>query len=269
MAPPRNEGASPAMPQAARTAPAPPASDADERPARTPPDLAALEEQKRAFLRLISHELRTPLNSILGFSEILSAELYGPLGAAQYKEYAGIIGDSGRKLLRLINQVLEIGRLEGIRLDLRPEPLEPAFDDAIATTAADFAECGVRPRVIAAGPLPLVLADPWALRTVLTHLLQNAALFSPSGGEVRLSAKPGAAHVDVFVEDDGEGVDPADLPRLLRPFEQGENALVRRSDGAGLGLTICETTCRAMGARLLLRSEPGKGVSARVRLKTA
>src|SRR3569833_4298131 len=141
------------MPSAARPLKAQHAPDDADGAPRKP---ATLEEQKKAFLRLVSHELRTPLNSILGFSEILSAELYGPLGAAQYKEYAGIIGDSGRKLLRLINQVLEIGRLEGIRLDLRPEPLEPAFADAIATTAADIAECGVRPRVIAAGPLPLV-----------------------------------------------------------------------------------------------------------------
>src|SRR5258708_2168449 len=97
----------------------------------------AVEDQKRAFLRLVSHELRTPLNSILGFSEILSAELYGPLGAPQYKEYAEIIRGSGKKLLRLVNQVLEIGRLEGLELDVRPEALEPAIDDAIASAAAD------------------------------------------------------------------------------------------------------------------------------------
>jgi signal transduction histidine kinase len=76
-------------------------------------------------------------------------------------------------------------------------------------------------------------------------------------------------HVDVYVEDDGEGVDPAELPRLMRPFEQGENALVRRVEGAGLGLPICDLTCRAMGARLQLVTAPGKGMSARVRLKTA
>jgi signal transduction histidine kinase len=92
---------------------------------------AALEDQKRAFLRLVSHELRTPLNSILGFSEILAAELYGPLGAPQYKEYAEIIRGSGKKLLQLINQVLEIGRLEGLKMDVRPEPLETAFEDTV------------------------------------------------------------------------------------------------------------------------------------------
>jgi signal transduction histidine kinase len=257
------------MPPAAQPATAPPAPDGAERAPRTPAGVAALEEQKLAFLRLVSHELRTPLNSILGFSEILAAELYGPLGAPQYKEYAEIIGASGKKLLKLVNQVLEIGRLEGLKLDARPEPLEPAFDDAIAGAAADFAGRGVRPRIVSHGALPLVLADPWGLRTVLTHLLQNAAQFSPDDGEVRLRAEVVDGHVDVWVEDDGEGVDPADLPRLMRPFEQGENAPARRAQGAGLGLTICESTCRAMGARLLLVSAPGKGMNARVRLKIA
>jgi signal transduction histidine kinase len=116
---------------------------------------------------------------------------------------------------------------------------------------------------------PLVLADPWGLRTVLTHLVQNAAMFAPDDGEVRLRVETVDGHVDVFVEDDGEGVEPDDLPRLMRPFEQGENALVRRAEGAGLGLPICELTCRAMGARLLLTSAPGKGMTARVRLRIA
>lgn len=254
------------MPAAAPSADAPPAAAADRRPRRK--TASAIEEQKHAFLRLVSHELRTPLNSILGFSEILSAELYGPLGAPQYKEYAEIIRGSGKKLLKLVNQVLEIGRLEGLELDVRPEAVEPALDDAIAGAAGDFTR-GVRPVVAEHAELPLVLADPWGLRTVFTHLLQNAAMFAPDGGEVRVRTELRDGHLCVFVEDDGEGVDPADLARLMRPFEQGQNALVRRVEGAGLGLPICELTCRAMGARLRLTSAPGKGMSARVRLKIA
>jgi signal transduction histidine kinase len=257
------------MPAAAKvpdpTSAAIPIADARPRKAHGP---LAIEEQKRAFLRLVSHELRTPLNSILGFSEILAAELYGPLGSPQYKEYAEIIQGSGKKLLKLVNQVLEIGRLEGLELDLRPEPLEPAIHDAIAGAAADFTR-GVAPVVAGADGLPLVLADPWGLRTVLTHLLQNAAMFAPDNGEVRIRAQAGKAHVDIFIEDDGEGVDPADLPRLMMPFEQGQNALIRRVEGAGLGLPICELTCRAMGADLALTSAPGQGLSARVRFKRA
>jgi signal transduction histidine kinase len=252
------------MPAAAQPATASTAAVSEDRPRAKASK--ALEEQKRAFLRLVSHELRTPLNSILGFSEILSAELYGPLGAPQYKEYAEIIRGSGKKLLKLVNQVLEIGRLEGLELDVRPEAVDPALDDAVTSTSADFGR-GVRPRILKHGDLPMVLADPWGLRTVLTHLLQNAAMFAPDDGEVRLRAESHGGYVDIFVEDDGEGVDPADLPRLMRPFEQGQNALVRRVEGGGLGLPICELTCRAMGARLQLTSAPGKGMSARVRLK--
>jgi signal transduction histidine kinase len=256
------------MPAAAKPAKARPAPVADDRSRRRSGGISVLEAQKHAFLRLVSHELRTPLNSILGFSELLSVELYGPLGAPQYKEYAEIIRGSGKKLLKLVNQVLEIGRLEGLELDISPEAIEPALDDAVAGAAADFTR-GVRTVIAECGDLPMVLADPWGLRTVLTHLLQNAAMFAPDAGEVRLRAEAHGAYVDIFVEDDGEGVDPADLPRLMQPFEQGENALVRRVEGAGLGLPICELTCRAMGARLRLTSSPGKGMRARVRLKAA
>jgi len=197
-----------------------------------------------------------------------AAELYGPLGAPQYKEYAEIIRMSGKKLLKLVNQVLEIGRLEGVELEVGPEAIEPAFEAAVFGAAGDFVR-GVHSRIIEGPDLPLVLADPWGLRTVLTHLVQNAAAFSPDDGEVRLRAEARDGWVDLFVEDDGDGVDAADLPRLMRPFEQGENALVRRVEGAGLGLPICELTCRAMGARLALSSEPGKGLVAKVSLKVA
>lgn len=250
------------------TAPLPTPEEAPD-PSAQAASPATLEEQKRAFLRLVTHELRTPLNSILGFSEILSCELYGPLGAPQYKEYAEIIRGSGKRLLRLVNQVLEIGRLQGLKLDLRPEPLEPALEEAIAAVAEDLAERDLSTRIIAAEPRLMVLADPWGLKTVLVNLLQNAAAFSPQGGEVRVRVTADSHYVNVDVEDDGEGVDASDLPRLTQPFEQGENALIRRSEGSGLGLTICDLTCRAMGARFSLTSPPGRGLTARIRLKSA
>ena len=234
-----------------------------------PEHLAAetgLESQRRDFLRLVTHELRTPLNSILGFSEILSSELFGPLGAPQYKEYAENIQGSGRRLLRLINQVLEIGRLQGLQLNLRAEPLDALLEASIAAVAEDFDRRNLSTHIEAVDEQTWVLADPWGLRTVLTNLLQNAAAFSPEGGEVRLRVSTDEGFVNVDIEDDGEGVDPADLPRLIQPFEQGENAQSRRGDSAGLGLTICDVTCRAMRAELILSSPPGHGLSARVRL---
>ncbi len=229
------------------------------------------DEAKRSFLRMASHELRTPLNSILGFSEILQSELYGPLGAPQYKEYAGIIHTSGARLLKLVNQVLEIARLEGgaMDLDLRPESLDHALDDVLDGLREETAPRGVVVLVESRGMLPAVTADARGLRNLLGNLIQNAVIFSPEGAVVRVRAERGGAYVDISVSDHGPGVDPQDIPRLLQPFEQGENALTRRSEGAGLGLPIVELLCTAMGGRLKLSSAPGEGLTARVRLPAA
>lgn len=229
---------------------------------------AAMDEQKRSFLRMVSHELRTPLNSILGFSEILNAELYGPLGSPQYKEYAAIIHGSGQKLLKLVNQVLEIARLEGrtMDFDLRSEPVELALDDALATLKPDLEARDVEVIVEGRGRLPAVLADPRGLRSALFHLLHNAVAFSPDGDAVRVSVEPRGGLVDIVIRNAGPGVDPDDIPRLMTPFEQGETSLARASEGAGLGLPIADLNCRAMGGRLSLTSAPGQGLTATVRL---
>ncbi len=232
---------------------------------------AAMDEQKRSFLRMVSHELRTPLNSILGFSEILSAELYGPLGAPQYKEYAGIIHGSGRKLLKLVNQVLEIARLDGRTMDFTPrsEPIDLALDDVLTTLAPDLEARQVTISIAGRGDLPSVMADPRGLRTVLVNLLQNAVTFSPEGGVVEIGAARCGVDVEIIIRDGGEGVAPEEIARLMRPFEQGGTALTRRSEGAGLGLPIAELTCKAMDGRLKLTSPPGEGLTAAVRLPSA
>lgn len=227
-----------------------------------------MDERKRSFLRMVSHELRTPLNSILGFSEILTAELYGPLGSPQYKEYAAIIHGSGQKLLKLVNQVLEIARLEGatIDFDAASEPLEAALDDVLAALGPELAARHVSVDVAGRGALPAVTADSRGLRTVLTQLLHNAIVFSPEGGCVHVEAVAHDEGVDITIRDYGEGLDPTEMQRLMAPFEQGENALTRKAEGAGLGLPIADLTCRAMGGRLQLTSEPGLGLTAEVRL---
>jgi signal transduction histidine kinase len=230
---------------------------------------AAMDEQKRSFLRMVSHELRTPLNSILGFSEILNAELYGPLGAPQYKEYAGIIHASGQKLLKLVNQVLEIARLEGRTIDFDPasESLENALEDVLPALSSEMTARGV---TVAVDPdLPCVMADHRGLRQVLQQLVHNAIAFSPDGGTVRITAESLGDTVEIRICDEGEGIDPAEIHRLMAPFEQGENALTRKSEGAGLGLPIAELTCVAMGGRLKLSSAPGQGLMAAVRLPAA
>jgi signal transduction histidine kinase len=227
--------------------------------------VTAQDEQKRSFLRAVSHELRTPLNSILGFSEILASELYGPLGADQYREYAEIIRGSGEKLLKLVNQLVEIARLQtgDIEIDLRPERLAPIFK-----TLADGAEEGLAARQLRLIVQPCIdveaQVDARILRTVLANLLQNAIAFSPEGGSVVIGAERSGDRVEIVMRNEGEGVDSAELSRLVRPFEQGANALTGHGQGAGLGLAVCDAACRAMGGELRLVSERGQGFAAHV-----
>ena len=247
-----------------------------EPPAPSPGALAAerraiFEEQKKSFLRLVSHELRTPLNAVIGFSEILSCELYGPLGAPQYREYAEHILASGHKLLGLVNQVLEIARLEGHAADmeLEPEALDHALEDTLEQLCVDLRETGVTIDVGDDTALPSVMADGRGLRTMLFNLLQNAVTWSPPGGVVRVSAASRAGMIDIVITDAGPGVDPADIPRLLKPFEQGQCALTRKSNGAGLGLPIVEALSGAMGGGLEILSAKGEGLTARLSLPAA
>ena len=244
----------------------------------TPPPIRAaarraaiLDAHKRSFLRMVSHELRTPLNSILGFSEIISQELYGPLGAPQYKEYAGIIRGSGQRLLKLVNQVLEIARLDGHAMDLtpRPESVDHALDDVLDGLREEMSARQTKVVVENEGALPLVTADARGLRTVLTNLIQNAAVYGPEGGQVTVSAVLDGPEVEIRIVDQGPGLDAAEIPRVLRPFEQGDSALTRRSEGAGLGLPIVDLLCQAMAGRLRLVSEPDQGLTAIVRLPAA
>lgn len=220
---------------------------------------------------MASHELRTPLNSILGFSEIIASELYGPLGAPQYKEYAGIIRTSGARLLKLVNQVLEIARLEGraMDIDLQQESIDHALDDVLDGLREEVAQAGVTIVIENQGALPAVIADARGLRNILTNLIQNAVIFAPEGSQIAIRAEPVDRCVDISIVDHGPGIDPADIPRLLLPFEQGENALTRRSEGAGLGLPIVELLCLAMDGRLKLTSAAGQGLTANVRLPAA
>jgi signal transduction histidine kinase len=198
-----------------------------------------LDDRRRSFLRMVSHELRTPLNSVIGFSEIISRELYGPIGNTKYRDHAAVIRESGQKLLKLVNQVLEIARLDAGTADL---VLRPESATAAVKQAVNSLELEAQARNIA---------------------------FSPEGGVVHIDVRRRVDAVHFRITDQGEGLNPAELPRLMRPFEQGENALTRRSHGAGLGLPICQLLCQDMGGKLRLRTAPGKGLTALVRLSVA
>jgi signal transduction histidine kinase len=228
-------------------------------------------EARTAFLRMVSHELRTPLNSIIGFAEILNSQVHGPLGARQYEEYAGIIRDSGYKMLKLVNQVLELIRLsEGmVRLDVQPTRASFAVLDAMDLIRADAQQKGVALAFDEPEPTPWVLADPRALRNALGNLMQNAVTFSPAGGTVRVAIQPTVQGVAIEICDDGPGLPEDDLTRVLSPFEMGDYALTRTTDGAGLGLPTARLLCQVMGGDLELENRPDGGLRAVVVLIAA
>ena len=254
-----------------RSSPRPSQSPAPDEAAPARPDMGVDEATRRSFLRMMSHELRTPLNSIIGFSEILSSELYGPMGAPQYKDYADIIHVSGQRLLRLVNQALEIIRLESgaADLDLHAIAADAAIDDACQLVAEEAEARGVLIAFDPPSPSPLALADARALRTAVVNLLQNAVTYSQDGGLIRVSLEAEGPLVVIAVADDGDGLDPAELPRLMGPFEQGENALVRRSEGAGLGWPLVRLLTKAMGGDFQVETSPGQGLTATITVRRA
>jgi signal transduction histidine kinase len=235
-------------------------TDIEQTPLPSPRGLD--EEARRSFLRMISHELRTPLNSIIGFSEVLQAQPCGPL-QPEYLEYAAIIGDSGAKMLKMVNQIVEIVRLESqaADLDIHPEPLESLIEEVLLSLRQDAQALKVKLAAEDLETMPWVNTDPRALKIVLSNLLHNAMAHAPEGEVVTVRARRDGAAVAIEVEDRGPGVDPAEVPRLLRPFQKG-GSHGRGPEGAGLGLPIALLYARAMGGDLDIRTAPGQGFTA-------
>lgn len=229
------------------------------------------EMGKRVFMRMVSHELRTPLNSIIGFAEVLKHELYGPLGAPQYLEYAGIIRDSGAKLLSLFNDVLEIVRLEGESGVLHPEvdTLLPALEDALRRHQPRAETRQVTLNLAFSDEDLCALHDARGLGNCLDHLLMNAIDFTPEGERIDITVTPKGDYVDIGVFNPGPAPEPSDIARLMRPFEQGAVQHNRTREGAGLGWAIVRLSARAMGGVFSVQSDPQIGLRATVRLKSA
>lgn len=227
---------------------------------------------KQAFLRTMSHELRTPLNSIIGFAEIVGAELYGPVGAPQYAEYAGLIRESGKRLLRIINRILDITRLESgvAQLSVDAEDLGVLAQRAAEKYADAAAEAGVAITLAIAKDTPKALADEGAIRTILENLLDNALAHTEPGGVVTLStAVIDDAHIALTVSDTGAGIAPQDLDRVMLPFEQAGTSSEREGEGCGLGLPIVKALAEALGGAFEITSALGRGTDAVVTFRTA
>ncbi len=221
-------------------------------------------EAKTSFLANMSHELRTPLNAILGFSEILQRQLFGPLTNSTYIEYAGDINNSGRYLLGLINDILDISRIEAGRRDIREDPVSLAdpLRHAKHLLEINAAQKNIMITVHVENGLPKVLGDERAIQQVAINLLTNAVKFTPANGAVRLSAvRISSGAVQVHVQDNGPGIPEEEQNIALSAFTRGRLATTKAVDGAGLGLSIVKGIMELHGGGIAIKSILGQGTN--------
>jgi PAS domain S-box-containing protein len=224
---------------------------------------------KSAFLANMSHELRTPLNAILGFAEVMEHELLGPLGSERYLKYAGDIRWSGNHLLQLINDVLDLSKVESGRAELSEEVLELPFvaRECLRLLDERARDAEIRWQERLPEDLPALRADARSLRQILLNLLSNAVKFTGPGGTVTIGARRGDdGGMAMTVTDTGPGIAAGDLPHIFEPFRYRSNALVTRGkEGTGLGLSICKRLVELHGGSIGIDSAPGRGTTVTVR----
>jgi signal transduction histidine kinase len=233
---------------------------------------AAANRTKSEFLANMSHELRTPLNAVIGFSDILLQELFGPLGHTRYLDYARDINECGSHLLQVVNEILDLSKIEASKLDLHLEPLDAA---RIVTT------CGrlMSGRAHEAGlilaldlpanehSLPPLRADETKVKQILLNLLSNAIKFTPDGGKVTMHAsRDGEGYVLIRVSDTGIGMSEAEMAEAMKPFRQVDNSHTRKHQGTGLGLPLAKALTELHGGTFTIESEPEKGTSVTLRM---
>jgi signal transduction histidine kinase len=225
---------------------------------------------KSEFLATMSHELRTPLNAVIGFAQVIRGELLGPVGTPRYIEYCRDIERSGLHLLDIINDILDIAKIEAGRHKMTLEPCDPrrVIDGAWRMVEPLADQAGVALRRDEADELPGLVGDERLLRQVLINLLTNAIKFSPEGSEVtvRTWLDASVGELCLSVRDQGPGIPAADLERVMQPFEQIEPAHTRKHGGLGLGLPLSKSIIDKHGGTLRIDSPPGQGVTATVRL---
>jgi PAS domain S-box-containing protein len=223
---------------------------------------------KSEFLANMSHELRTPLNAILGFAEIIRDRLLGPI-ADRYAEYAHDIHSSGTHLLGIINDILDLSKVEAGRLELIEEivDIQGIVKGVVLLLRERVANAGLTLKVELPDSLLLIRADERKLKQVLMNLLANAVKFTPSGGQIVVRASiAGAQGLIIEVSDTGIGIAPEDVDRALSPFGQVDSRLSRRYEGTGLGLPLARALAELHGGTLTLDSLPGHGTTVRITL---
>ena len=225
-------------------------------------------QAKSKFLANMSHELRTPLNAIIGFSEIMGSGMFGPLGSDKYREYCHDIHQSGQYLLDVINDVLDMSKIEAgrIRLDAEPVDLEPFLNDAMRVVSgrANDKRLKLSARI---GRGIRLTADHRLLKQIILNLLSNAVKFTPEGGRITIRARATAGGwVSVSIADTGIGIPEDALARLGRPFEQVESQLTKSHQGSGLGLAIAKSLTELHQGTMRIHPTPGRGTMVLLRL---
>lgn len=224
---------------------------------------------KSEFLATMSHELRTPLNAILGFSEVIQHEMFGSVGCPEYKEYAQGIHESGQHLLSLINEVLDLSKIEAGQFKLSEEtfPISEIIESCVRVVRKGIDSSRHLLELSVSADIPMVRADPRAIRQILINLLANAVKFTPQGGMISLSARcNNSGDLEIVFKDTGIGIAEKDLALVLEPFQQVEGPLNRKHKGTGLGLPIVQSLVELHGGTLALESEVGEGTTVVVTL---
>jgi signal transduction histidine kinase len=216
----------------------------------------------------MSHELRTPLNAILGFSEVIQNELFGPIGNQRYQEYLDDIITSGRHLLDLINEILDLAKIEAGKADIYEEnlPIRELIDACLRLVKERAMTSRVVITTRLGDGLPTLRADESMLKKILLNLLSNAVKFTPPGGEVVIEARPdddGA--LLLVIADNGIGIAEKDQARVFEYFVQVDGALNRKYVGTGLGLPLAKSLTELHGGTIRLESSLGAGTSVTVR----
>ena len=224
-------------------------------------------QAKSKFLANMSHELRTPLNAIIGFSEIMESSMFGPLGSDKYGEYCRDIHQSGQYLLEVINDILDMSKIEAgrIRLDAEQIELEPFLNDAMRVVSGRANDKRVKLTARLGRGIRLT-ADHRLLKQIVLNLLSNAVKFTPEGGRVTIRARATSGWVSISIADTGIGIPEEALARLGRPFEQVESQLTKSHQGSGLGLAIAKSLTELHHGAMRIRSTPGIGTMVLLRL---
>jgi len=222
---------------------------------------------KSEFLANMSHELRTPLNAIIGFSDVLRAELFGSIGNDRYAEYVRDINDSGKHLLEIINEILDLAKAESGKISLAEDEIDllGCIQDAVRICRGRAMSSDIQLQMIASSEPVFCLVDERLVRQILLNLLTNAIKFSHPGGKVTVSVRADRAKgIVLVVKDNGIGIAPDDILRVQNPFEQVDTSLARKYGGTGLGLPLTRKLIELHGGTMLLESELGRGTSVTV-----